>query len=166
MIIKITNIPVGIHALSFEKTVKELQLGEPFVDKLILDCTLDKSSNQIVVNCNLTISVELNCDRCLADYIKTLNSKFTLIYLTKKDEINEGDENVKYLSPTADKIDLTQDVIDYAYLSIPMKRICNDDCKGLCSKCGANLNQTECNCKEEINNPVWDKLLNLKDKLN
>ncbi len=64
MIIKITNLPVGIHAFSFEKTVKELQLGEPFINKLILDCSLDKSSHQIVVNCNLTISAKLFCDRC------------------------------------------------------------------------------------------------------
>ena len=166
MIIKITNLPVGIHCLSFEKTVKELQLGEPFVDKLILDCSLDKSNHQIVANCNLTISAELNCDRCLTDFVRIIKSKFTVIYLTKKDEINEDDDNVKYLSPAADKIDLTQDVLDYAYLSLPMKKICNDECKGLCTKCGINLNQSKCNCSEEVINPVWDKLLNLKDKLN
>ena len=166
MIIKITNIPVGIHALSFEKTVEELQLGEPFVDKLILDCTIDKSLNQIVVRCNLTISVELNCDRCINDFVKTMKTNFTLIYLPKKDELGDDDDNVKYLSPAADKLDLTQDVIDYAYLSIPMKMVCDDNCAGLCSICGTNLNQSNCKCKEEIKNPVWDKLMNLKNKLN
>lgn len=166
MIIKITNYPVGIHDLSFIKSVNELQLEKPFIDNLILDCSLDKSQHQIVLNCNLTISVELNCDRCNEVFTTDIDSEFALIYLYGSRDTNLNDANVKVLSPTEDKIDITKDIIDYAYLSIPMKKLCKDNCKGLCPSCGVNLNLKSCNCEDENINPTWDKLLKLKDKLN
>jgi len=163
MLIKITNLPAGIHTFEFEDFVNELQLGEPFVDKLILDCSLDKSQHQIVIKCNLTISTHLNCDRCNIDYKKDFKSKFTLLYLY---EIAEGnDVNVKYLSPNDDKIDLTNAVVDYAKLAVPLKKLCTDECQGLCVMCGTNLNHNKCNCSKEQNDSVWEPLLNLKDKL-
>lgn len=166
MIIKITNFPVGIHAFRFEKSVDELQLSEPFIDNLILDCSLDKSQHQIVINCNLTISVHLNCDRCNVEYDKISNSKFVLLYLYEKDDLNEEKINVKYLSPNDDKIDLTNDILDYARLSIPLKKLCDENCKGLCFKCGTNLNENKCSCSDKNDNPIWEPLLKLKDKLN
>ena len=165
MIIKITNYPVGIHAISFEKSVKEFQLGDPFVDNLILDCKLDKSHHQIVIECNLTIYAQLNCDSCNEKYRKELNSKFTILYLFDKSKIVDDDINVKYLSVNADKIDLTEEVFDYAYLSLPMKKLCSENCKGLCIKCGTNLNENNCNCSQDIIDPVWEPILKLKDKL-
>jgi len=166
MLIKFTNLHVGIHEINFKKDVNELQLVDQFVDNLILDCKLDKSQHQIVVNCNLTISAQLNCDRCNSDFIKKFESEFTLTYLFKKENVDNTNMNVKYLSLTDDKIDLTDDVIDYARLSIPMKKLCSEECKGLCVKCGTNLNQNNCGCYDEVENPVWTPLLKLKDKLN
>ena len=86
--------------------------------------------------------------------------------LFDKKEVDESETNVKYLSPADDKIDLTEDVIDYSKLAIPMKKLCKDDCKGLCIKCGTNLNQEKCSCNNEEMDSVWEPLLNLKDKLN
>lgn len=165
MIIKITNYPVGTHELVFEKSIKELQLDEPFIDKLNLICKMDKSPHQIILKCNLTINVKLNCDRCSEDYKAELKSNFSLIYLFDRNDV--GDEtNVFYLSPNDDKIDITNDVIDYANLSIPMKKLCNENCKGLCVSCGTNLNYNKCNCKNIEVDPTWEPLLKLKDKLN
>jgi len=47
-----------------------------------------------------------------------------------------------------------------------MKRLCNEDCKGLCYKCGIDLNKNTCDCKENQTNDRWDKLLELKNKIN
>ena len=165
MIIKITSYPVGIHALNFEKSVKELELGSQFVDKLILTCELNKSHHQIVIDCNLIISAQLNCDRCNDNFKKEFNSKFTLLYLFDKSKVVDEDTNVKYLPSTADKIDLSEDVFDYANLALPMKKLCSEDCKGLCLRCGVNLNHDKCSCNDENIDPVWEPILKLKDKL-
>lgn len=82
----------------------------------------------------------------------------------KNDLINEQ-ENLKYLSPNTDKIDLTEDVIDFANLALPMKKLCSDECKGLCVTCGTNLNHNNCSCADPEIDSVWAPLLNLKDKL-
>lgn len=165
MIIKVTNLPDGIHALRFEKSVNEFQLGEMFVDNLILNCTLDKSQHQIVIKCNLTIFADLICDRCNVEFRKKLNNKFTLLYVFNKNDFSDEQENLKYLSPNTDKIDLTNDVIDFAKLSLPMKKLCSEDCRGLCISCGTNLNYDKCSCADKEINPIWAPLLNLKDKL-
>jgi uncharacterized protein len=165
MIIKITNYPVGVHELFFEKKTYELQLGEPFIDNVKLICMMDKSTHQIILNCNLTIIAELVCDRCNEKFKTELNSKFSLVYLFDKKEAAE-DLNVFYISPNDDKIDITNDVIDYANLSIPMKKLCSETCKGLSTNCGTNLNIGNCNCEQNELDPTWEPLLKLKNKLN
>ena len=166
MIIKITNLSVGIHAFRFEKSVDELQLGEPFVDNLILDCKLDKSHHQIVINCNLTISADLSCDRCNVDFLTDYTSNFILLFLFNAKDFDNAKENVKFLSASEDKIDLLEDVLDYARLLLPMKKLCKEECEGLCVKCGANLNQNKCSCSAQAVESVWEPLSKLKDKLN
>ena len=47
-----------------------------------------------------------------------------------------------------------------------MKNLCKEDCKGLCQKCGTDLNKEKCSCKAEEIDPRWKPLVNLKDKLN
>lgn len=165
MIIKITNYLVGVHKVEFEKSVSELKLGEPFVDKLNLDCTMDKSVHQIILNCNLSIFAQFNCDRCNSEYKTQLKSIFSLVYLFEKKELTDN-ANVYFISAKEDKIDITNDVIDYANLTIPLKKLCSEDCKGLCYRCGTNLNTGSCNCKIEKTEPEWEPLLKLKDKLN
>lgn len=74
--------------------------------------------------------------------------------------------NVKYLSPDQEKIYLKEDIYEYAELSIPLKRLCKDDCKGLCPHCGKNLNEETCNCKDEKTHDVWEPLKKLKGNFN
>ncbi|PID62133.1 MAG: hypothetical protein CR986_02050 [Ignavibacteriae bacterium] len=166
MKIKVTNLPSGIHDFRFKKSVTELKLGQPFIDNFILDVVLDKSLKQIVLNCNLTFFLELSCDRCLSEYKKEITTNFILLYVFDKKDFDQDEMNIKFLSPTQDKINLVEDVIEYAELSIPLKQLCKEDCRGLCHKCGTNLNENKCDCTNEEINPVWESLLKIKSKLN
>ena len=49
------------------------------------------------------------------------------------------------------------------YFALPSKFLCDDDCKGLCPKCGANLNEGPCECKKDID-PRFEALLSLLDE--
>jgi uncharacterized protein len=51
-------------------------------------------------------------------------------------------------------------------LSIPLKVLCKDDCKGLCPRCGINLNDTSCSCDTTDTDPRWAPLSKLKDESN
>ncbi len=166
MIIKYTNYSDGIHFLELKKSVEELNIGSPFYGDVSLNIKMDKSANQIVFDCDLSVNAHLNCDRCAKDYDKLLENKFQLICMFSSEDVDEEDLNIHYLSPDSDKIVLDGDVIEYAKLAEPMKALCEGECKGLCSKCGTNLNDEECKCSDDEINPVWGPLQKLKDKLN
>ena len=51
-------------------------------------------------------------------------------------------------------------------LALPLKVICREDCKGLCPHCGANLNDGQCSCADDVDDPRWTALKDLRSKLN
>ena len=96
-----------------------------------------------------------NCDRCL----KALNVKIDLPFEQTfyKDEADSEDEYVY----SSSLLDATQAVSDEIVLSLPTLLLCKDDCKGLCPKCGTDLNVSLCGCDTTRDNP-FSVLKNLK----
>lgn len=167
MIIKYTNFSDGIHEFKLSETVKNLGLGEPFFGNVDVNCKMDKSPHQIVLNCDLSIPTKMTCDRCAGEFEPILTNHFQISFLFSKDVSQEDDEyNVKFLSPEQDKINIRSDVYEYAELAVPMKKLCKDDCQGLCPHCGINLNEEKCDCKTETNADIWEPLKKLKGKFN
>ncbi|MBU2493362.1 MAG: DUF177 domain-containing protein [Bacteroidetes bacterium] len=166
MIIKYTNYSDGVHHIELKKSAEKLNLGEPFTGDVLLNCKMDKSLSQIACDCELSVKLNLTCDRCTKEFTSERKAEFQIIYLFSKEGIEEDDINVHYLSPEIDKINLSEDTIEYCKLSIPLKILCDENCKGLCLKCGADLNKETCGCVKENFNPVWDELKKLKDRSN
>lgn len=79
-----------------------------------------------------------NCTRCLAETQKD--------YLFGFAEECDGEEENPY-PVVNDKIDLKKIAFDTVITNAPMVFLCKDDCKGLCSGCGVNLNNEQCKCK-------------------
>ena len=89
-----------------------------------------------VVQAGLTVkgSISLVCCRCLDEFTVTVNTDFNVDYPLEK--------GVRF-------IDLDPDIRDYILLDYPIKPLCKEDCKGLCPKCGQNLNNvTKCDCDQ------------------
>ncbi len=168
MIIKFTNFSDGIHNLSFNEPVEKLKLSSEFIDKVLLEVEMDKSPSQLVLTCDVSATAHRICDRCTKEYDTEVNHSFKMTYLIGENFGSEDEEeqtDVHYLNSDEDKIDLQNDVTELTQLALPMKSICSDDCKGLCPKCGADLNEKSCNCKDDEIDPAWEPLLKLKDKL-
>jgi uncharacterized protein len=166
MIIKYTNFSDGVHQFKLTETAKKMGLEKSFFGDVELDCKMDKSLHQIILNCDLTVHTIFECDRCGEEIERDFINHFQLSYMFSKIPEESDNFNFKIISPDHDKIDLKDDVYEYAELSIPLKKLCSDDCKGLCPKCGINLNKDDCFCTEEIENSIWAPLQQLKDKLN
>jgi uncharacterized protein len=61
---------------------------------------------------------------------------------------------------------LLEDVLrEQVLLAAPVKAICREDCRGLCSHCGRNLNAEQCSCAEPLVDPRWATLKELRSKL-
>src|SRR5215213_1677197 len=65
-----------------------------------------------------------------------------------------------------DAVDLDELVREQILLALPSRHLCREDCKGLCQKCGANLNDAPCSCEQGEVDPRWAALADLKKDVN
>ncbi|MFA6597132.1 MAG: DUF177 domain-containing protein [Ignavibacteriaceae bacterium] len=163
MILKIANLSEGIHELFFDGKPGEIGLPEPFINSYKMDLRMDKRHNQIVLNVTLALEAKFTCDRCLEEFIQPIETTFQHVYLFGTEAPEDENESVTYLSFEADKVDISPELYDYAEIAIPLKKVCNAECKGLCSHCGTNLNVTTCSCKDEEIDDRWLPLQKLKN---
>lgn len=99
------------------------------------------------------------CGRCLEPFVEEGKTTLTAKLVEKIDnDIEDEDEEIIYY--IGDELDLQEYVINTMILLLPMKPLCNEECKGLCPKCGANHNQTKCDCVIENIDPRFEKLKN------
>jgi len=107
-----------------------------------------------------TISTELNlpCSRCLSAFNHAvsvpIHERFSNI---PQDE--DDDDEIIFIE--GESIEITDIVKNNIVLSLPIKKLCSDDCKGLCQHCGTNLNISTCNCGNDIVDPRLEKLKDL-----
>ena len=158
MFIKFTDYSDGEHDIELNETVEELGLEEPFFGNLQFNCTMHKSANQILLDCNIKVEAGFICDRCAEEYKKIEENSFQLAYFISTKSELLADPNVFYLSPDETKIKLNSEIRDYALLSVEMKKLCREDCKGLCPHCGVNLNYETCSCEKDETEPVSIKI--------
>jgi uncharacterized protein len=92
---------------------------------------INKSYNAVCVLLTLNSMISISCGRCLKEEKINFNKEIELNYAVDK------------LDPI---IDLDPDIREEIILDYPIKPLCKPDCKGLCPKCGANLNEGGCNC--------------------
>jgi len=164
--IKVSNLSNGRYDYDFEGKASDLEIYEPYIGNFMASVVLSKFDNQIILDAETGIKANLICDRCANEFHSVIKSNFRNVYLFRvniKDAEGEK-EDVVFIHPDTDKIDLDKDIRDYAVLAIPMKNLCSEDCKGLCPKCGKNLNEGLCNCNEEIIDPRWEPIQKLKSK--
>ena len=102
----------------------------------------------------LTATVEPECGRCLERYGSGLSQELDLFYLPRaaerpqdqEEEVGLGDHEVVVGYYDGDRLDLGEVVREQMFLSLPLKRLCREDCRGLCPGCGKNLNAGACGC--------------------
>jgi len=142
---------------------------DKLVDKGKLEVVIQRAGNTYSIKGKISFKLRLQCSRCLEFFEREFDENINYVY--KKEELRYRKEarlrgedfNTEYI--VGDSIDLLPIIHDSVLLSIPMKPLCKEDCKGLCPICGHNLNYGPCehqlSKKEEID-PRWEKLLNMK----
>jgi uncharacterized protein len=98
------------------------------------------------------------CRRCLTEVLVPVEESRGLIFATD-DETPEGD-GCYLVSPRAQSIDLTEVLREEVALAVPRFVECRPDCKGLCPRCGKNLNDGPCDCPPQ-GDSRWDALKGL-----
>ena len=105
--------------------------------KVQVNGTLTLNGKSVFVYGEIKYEISTLCTRCLTGVVFQNVVEFDEEY----SETEDGDDIYKFKKGI---VDLTEMVDEKLMLSIPYAVYCKDDCKGLCSECGANLNQTKC----------------------
>lgn len=90
------------------------------------------------------------CDFCLSPLEHHINSSVNEKFKKPESFPSANNEDIIWLSHN--KINIRPALIANLYKHIPLQALCKNDCKGLCIKCGTNLNNTTCNCNQYKNN--------------
>jgi uncharacterized protein len=114
--------------------------------------------------------LEFSCARCLEPVSHEVDRSFDLIYRPqgvdrRADEvaISEAETEIGYYQGEGL---LLEDVLrEQVLLATPVRALCRDECKGLCPQCGRNLNVEQCHCEQQVSDPRWEALSEIKKKL-
>lgn len=112
----------------------DLNLDLVFVeDKIIADVLANRYTNTVSVEINLAGSYKIICCRCLSEVKCKFDKKLNLIYTV---------DTKNYI------IDLIPEIRENLILDYPANPLCNPECKGMCQKCGVDLNKEKCKCSK------------------
>jgi uncharacterized protein len=169
MEIAISSLSDGDHPFVFEVPAKEIGLDDSFLGNIKVEGTLRKVSKQIILDSTIHTTYQKECDRCLAEIGRAAEVPLELFYRTtvageRAREEDGEDSDIRVINPDQDSIVLDEEVRQTTLLAIPLKMLCQEACKGLCAKCGADLNGEECRCEEPEIDPRWEKLADLLKK--
>ena len=106
----------------------------------------------------LTAEMTCVCDRCGAEFDSTKETQLDAVIVRE-----ENEEFPEYFVLEGSEIDLDEILSTCLILDMETKFLCSEDCKGLCSRCGKNLNLGPCGCRKEPD-PRFAVLEQLLDK--
>lgn len=129
---------------------------------------LKKGIAQVDVEGKIRAKVEMECSRCLIPIISILEIPFKVSYITeehyttaKESELHGEDLDISIYD--GEKIDLTELAREQILLNLPTQTFCKENCRGLCPKCGTNLNEKTCSCETKEIDPRWAELKKLRN---
>ena len=159
VVIRIAGLPYGQHEYNFSVQPASVGLDGNFHDIVSIHAEIEKSSRQILLKTDIITTGVFECDRCLDEFIQPISTSYNLCYVYNEvDGEKISPEELQVISPDTLLLDLADDIRQMVLLSVPLKLLCSEDCKGLCPHCGTNWNHGTCNCKQEEIDPRWQGL--------
>ena len=127
------------------------------------------TEDRLRVKGEVKTKLAVTCSRCLSGFSRPLEKYFDLVYAPDP-QVDGGDDiNLKYDDLEIgfyrdDRIDLRGVILEPILVDLPMRTVCDQDCKGLCDQCGINLNTSSCTC-ESTPDTRWQELAEFKKRL-
>jgi uncharacterized metal-binding protein YceD (DUF177 family) len=110
----------------------------------------------------------LSCPRCLKPSSMKVETDIELLILPQYRESMPGDRaleeaDLSVLFVEDENLDTEPILMEQLQLNVPMRRLCREDCAGLCPVCGTDRNFQNCSCGEKEVDPRWAALAKLRD---
>lgn len=136
--------------LEYELDLSGLELGgvKPFCAPLQVEASFQGLAGSVELSARVRYTMEMPCDRCGEQVRREYAREF--FHVLVREISNEQDDDA-FVAVPDERLDLDELLREDVLLDLPSKFLCSPDCKGLCPKCGKNLNEGPCGCtKREI----------------
>lgn len=162
MKISLIRLAEGLHTLNFVAKLAEFDLeNHPNLrDDVQITVEIEKRSPHYFLKKHVRATGRFWCDRCTKEIETPLLDESRSVFSSDED-MAARDEEVHLIAAGAKELDITGDIRDTLLLSLPMKLLCSESCRGLCAGCGVNLNEEPCRCAASPADPRWEALRNL-----
>ena len=160
---KIMDMPGEQVSFSTSVDLSDLRYGSsyPVSEPVLAGGTVRNTAGVLVMTGAIQTTIHGVCDRCADPFDREVNIPIDVVLVTELS--NEDNEDERIFPLEGDSADLDDIVRTLFVLNLDSKLLCSPDCKGLCCRCGKNLNEGPCGCQKEID-PRFAALKQLLEK--
>lgn len=154
-IVKINGASLNLELSEVMEDLNELENGLVFITPVDFVGQLENVNGILNLDGQLKVEYTVKCFRCLQNFSKGIEIKVKESFFNS--EKNADAEAYTYQGNT---LEIDKVLKDNIILNLPMKQLCRKSCKGLCAKCGIDLNESSCDCTDLEQNPQMEALKN------
>ncbi len=160
---KIIDCPGASVPFSASVDLRDLRYGvtNPVSEPVLASGTVRNTAGVLVMTGEITTCIHGICDRCASAFDREIHFPINVVLVTEM--ANEENEDEWVFPLEGDSADLDDIVRTVFVLNLDSKLLCKEDCKGLCHRCGKNLNEGPCNCQKALD-PRFAALKQLLEK--
>ena len=178
MRIRVDEIPESGRFLHFHwddaRLRQYLPKEDPFEYKLVrpvnVDLEIQKRSDHVRIQGTIKGALQVGCHRCLNGFLWPLDETVD-VFLVEGEEPEPAEEielepnDLDYEFFDGVIIEIDQLVAEQIFLALPVKILCSENCRGLCPRCGINLNEEPCQCGKSAGSSPFAALETIKTRL-
>ncbi len=160
---KIIDSPGASVSFSTSVDLRDLCYGVsyPVTEPVVAEGTVRNTAGVMTMVGSIRTRIHGTCDRCAENFDREIDFPLDVVLVTELADEDHEDEWVFPLE--GDSADLDDIVRTVFVLNLDSKLLCKEDCKGLCCRCGKNLNSGPCSCQKELD-PRFAALKQLLEK--
>ena len=160
---KIIDSPGASVPFSTSVDLSDLCYGVsyPVTEPVVAQGQVRNTAGVLVMTGSIKTTIHGTCDRCASDFDRDVEFPIDVVLVTEM--ANEENEDEWVFPLEGDSADLDDIVRTVFVLNLDSKLLCKEDCKGLCHRCGKNLNLGPCSCQKELD-PRFAALKQLLEK--
>ena len=146
-----------------ESVVEDIRfMGEliSFAEPVKVDITVKNVGGVLCLSGRGQCKVLVSCGRCGKPLTEDLELEIeeSLLYEGSNVEINDDEDVIVF---SGYRFDIDEIVANDIFMNLPIRYLCKEDCKGVCPKCGKDLNEGDCGCDKQQTDPRFDALKKL-----
>ncbi|MBE7039847.1 MAG: DUF177 domain-containing protein [Ruminococcaceae bacterium] len=139
----------------------ETEAGEPEFNDVSVKGEIVNIGDVLEFSAKARGRFRTECARCLKPLEESFSIEFSEMLKNVDEEITDRDAVVTFSGFT---VDLTDIIRSNILVNLSTKYLCSEECKGICSICGADLNESPCHCTNDYIDPRMEGLKRLLDK--